>query len=196
MIKLDEKLSGVKTVGISGHVRPDGDCVGSTLAVYNYISKYYPGISVELYLESIPNVFKFLTNADKIYSCFEDDKQFDLFIILDCGDAGRLGPIAKYYETAKRTLCIDHHVSNQAFADDNYIVMYSDGMYRVDNWSYDITYEDFSIKLITLIDRNTKQTVKTIDLHKMLGNNDYPMSAAYRKGKVILLTESYSQVPF
>lgn len=122
MIKLDEKLSGVKTVGISGHVRPDGDCVGSTLAVYNYISKYYPGISVELYLESIPNVFKFLTNADKIYSCFEDDKQFDLFIILDCGDAGRLGPIAKYYETAKRTLCIDHHVSNQAFADDNYIV--------------------------------------------------------------------------
>lgn len=78
-----------------------------------------------------------------------------------------------------------------AGADDNYIVMYSDGMYRVDNWSYDITYEDFSIKLITLIDRNTKQTVKTIDLHKMLGNNDYPMSAAYRKGKVILLTESY-----
>ena len=59
-----------------------------------------------------------------------------------------------------------------AGADDNYIVMYSDGMYRVDNWSYDITYEDFSIKLITLIDRNTKQTVKTIDLHKMLGNND------------------------
>jgi ABC-type glycerol-3-phosphate transport system substrate-binding protein len=78
-----------------------------------------------------------------------------------------------------------------AGADKNYIVMYSDGMYRVDNWSYDITYDDYSIKLITLIDRNTKQTVKTINLHQALGNNDYPLSAAYSNGKIILLTESY-----
>ncbi len=121
MTKLDEKLVGIKTVGISGHVRPDGDCVGSTLAVYNYISTYYPEITVELYLESIPNVFEFLKNAENINHSFEEDKQFDLFIVLDCGDAGRLGPAAKYYENAKQTLCIDHHVSNQSFTDDNYI---------------------------------------------------------------------------
>lgn len=121
MIKLDDKLKGIQTVGISGHVRPDGDCVGSTLAVYNYISTYYPNITVDLYLESIPNVFDFLKNADKIHHSFEEDKQFDLFIVLDCGDAGRLGPTAKYYKIAKQTFCIDHHVSNQAFADDNYI---------------------------------------------------------------------------
>lgn len=121
MIKLDDKLKGVHTVGISGHVRPDGDCVGSTLAVYNYISTYYPNVTVDLYLESIPDVFEFLNNADKIHHTFEDDKQFDLFIVLDCGDAGRLGPIAKYFEIAKQTFCIDHHVSNQAFADENYI---------------------------------------------------------------------------
>ena len=95
MIKLDDKLKGVQTVGISGHVRPDGDCVGSTLAVYNYISTYYPQITVDLYLESIPNVFDFLKNASKIHHSFE--------------------------ETAKQTFCIDHHVSNQSFADDNYI---------------------------------------------------------------------------
>jgi len=121
MIKLDDKLKGIQTVGISGHVRPDGDCVGSTLAVYNYISTYYPNITVDLYLESIPNVFGFLKNAHKIHHSFEEDKQFDLFIVLDCGDAGRLGPTAKYFEAAKQTFCIDHHVSNQAFADDNYI---------------------------------------------------------------------------
>lgn len=121
MINLGQKLIGIKTVGISGHVRPDGDCVGSTLAVYNYISTYYPEIQVELYLESIPNVFDFLSNTDKIKHSFEEDKQFDLFIVLDCGDAGRLGPNAKYFETAKKTFCIDHHVSNQSFADDNYI---------------------------------------------------------------------------
>lgn len=122
MTNLDEKLIGVKSVGISGHVRPDGDCVGSTLAVYNYIRTYYPEIQVDLYLESIPSVFHFLKNAEHIHHDFSEDKCFELFIVLDCGDAGRLGPTAKYYETAKTTLCIDHHVSNQAFADDNYIV--------------------------------------------------------------------------
>lgn len=122
MINLDEKLIGIKSVGISGHVRPDGDCVGSTLAVYNYIRTYYPEISVVLYLETIPNVFQFLKNADCIQHSFEEEKQYELFIVLDCGDEGRLGDAVKYYESAEHTLCIDHHMSNQAFAEENYIV--------------------------------------------------------------------------
>ncbi len=122
MIQLDDKLIGVTSVGISGHVRPDGDCVGSTLAVYNYIRTYYPQISVSLYLEMIPEVFLFLQNADRISHNSNEDKQFDLFIVLDCGDAGRLGDNVRYFEHAKQTLCIDHHVSNQSFADDNYIL--------------------------------------------------------------------------
>lgn len=122
MICLDDKLKGVVSVGISGHIRPDGDCVGSTLAMYNYISTYYPEIKVEMYLQPIQDVFLFLKNADKIHHDFDEDKTFDLFIVLDCGDKDRLGPSAKYFETAKHTLCIDHHVSNQAFAEENYII--------------------------------------------------------------------------
>lgn len=121
MINLDEKLRGITSVGISGHVRPDGDCVGSTMAVYNYIDTYFPEISVDIYLESIPNVFRFLKNTDQIKET-ADDKVYDLFIALDCGDKERLGSNAKYYEMAKHTLCIDHHASNQAFAEDNYII--------------------------------------------------------------------------
>lgn len=122
MIKLEEKLKGITSVGISGHVRPDGDCVGSTMAVYNYIATYHPEISVDLYLESIPNVFHFLKNTDKIHHSSEEDKVFDLFIVLDCGDKERLGANVKYYEMATHTLCIDHHASNQAFAEENYII--------------------------------------------------------------------------
>ncbi len=122
MIRLDDKLKGITSVGISGHVRPDGDCVGSTLAVYNYVVTYYPEIEVTLYLEPFPDVFLFLKNADKINHSFTEDKEFDLFIVLDCGDKDRLGPTAKYYDAAKHTLCIDHHVSNQAFAEENYII--------------------------------------------------------------------------
>ena len=47
---LDRILNGKTSVGIAGHVRPDGDCVGSTLAVYNYIKEYYPHIYVKLFL--------------------------------------------------------------------------------------------------------------------------------------------------
>ena len=66
MINLEAKLSGITSVGISGHVRPDGDCVGSTMAVYNYIVTYHPEIEVDIYLESIPNVFRFLKNTEMI----------------------------------------------------------------------------------------------------------------------------------
>ena len=121
MIKLEEKLNGMTSIGISGHVRPDGDCVGSTMAVYNYIATYHPEIKVDIYLESIPKVFHFLKHTDKIQTTSED-KVYDLFIVLDCGDKERLGSNAKYFELAKHTLCIDHHASNQAFAEENYII--------------------------------------------------------------------------
>lgn len=122
MFNLDSKLQSVHSVAIAGHVRPDGDCVGSCLAVYNYITTYYPTIEVSVFLEPIPNVFKFLQNADKIISSADEDREFDLFIVLDCGDAGRLGDFIKYFHAAKKKICVDHHVSNQAFADDNVIV--------------------------------------------------------------------------
>ncbi len=121
MIKLEEKLNGMTSVGISGHIRPDGDCVGSTMAVYNYIATYHPEMKVDVYLETIPNVFHFLKHTDKIQTTSED-KVYDLFIVLDCGDKERLGSNAKYFELAKHTLCIDHHASNQAFAEENYII--------------------------------------------------------------------------
>ena len=72
MKKLDEILAGKKSVGLAGHVRPDGDCVGSTLGVYNYIRKYYPDVDVRLYLEPIPNIFKFLNFSSEIRSDYEE----------------------------------------------------------------------------------------------------------------------------
>ena len=118
-------LEGVQTVAIAGHVRPDGDCVGSCLATYNYIKDNYPKIEVALYLQPIPNIFKFLSRADEIMHSCEKDKTYDLFIAQDCGDLKRLGDAAKYFETAKKTICVDHHVSNDNFADENYIFPYA-----------------------------------------------------------------------
>lgn len=121
MLSLEKVLEGVKTVAIAGHVRPDGDCVGSCLATYNYIKTYYPEIAVDLYLEPIPNLFRFLTSAAEIKNTCDTDMAYDLFIAQDCGDIDRLGQAGKYFQTAKKTFCIDHHKSNQSFSDENYI---------------------------------------------------------------------------
>lgn len=123
MISLDSYLENVTSVAIAGHVRPDGDCVGSCLAVYNYICDNYPDISADLYLEPIPEKFRFLKNSEKIQSIENPDDrlEYDLFIALDCGDLGRLGTAGRYFETAKSTFCVDHHISNSSFADFNYI---------------------------------------------------------------------------
>ena len=72
-----------KVIGIAGHVRPDGDCVGSCLGVYNFLKEVYPEKEVHVFLEPIPNIFKFLQNADALEDATECSTHFDLFIALD-----------------------------------------------------------------------------------------------------------------
>ena len=42
MLNLNKILEPAKTIAIGGHVRPDGDCVGSCMAMYQYIQNNYP----------------------------------------------------------------------------------------------------------------------------------------------------------
>ena len=109
-----KKLEEAKTIAISGHVRPDGDCTGSTLALAQYIRDNYSEKSVQVYLEPIQEKFSFLSGADKI-SNSTSNEQYDLFICCDCGDLDRLGEFANLYESANDTICIDHHISNDGF---------------------------------------------------------------------------------
>ena len=120
-MNLDSILKDVKSVGISGHVRPDGDCVGSTLALYQYITKYYPEIECKLYLERIADCFYFLKGAKEIIHTV-DNKVYDCYFALDCGDLSRLGDFAALFKAAKKTVCIDHHKSNSGFADEELVV--------------------------------------------------------------------------
>lgn len=123
MITFNELLQGVTSVAILGHIRPDGDCVGSCLATWNYIRQYDPTIRAQVYLEPIPNVFRFLPGADRISNNPADRSEpYDLCIVQDCSDTLRPGPFLAYFQTAKRTACIDHHISNENFAEINYVV--------------------------------------------------------------------------
>ena len=67
MEKLSEIASKYNTCAIAGHVNPDGDCVGSVMALYNYLKKAVPGLAVKAYLEPIPEAFvSFTAGADEI----------------------------------------------------------------------------------------------------------------------------------
>ena len=113
---LSDILKDVKSVGITGHIRPDGDCTASVLALYNYILENMPEIDVDLYLEQPGSEFYYLKNIDKIKNTPED-KKYDVFFVLDCSSLDRIEPFISCFNNASKTVCIDHHVSNTGFTD-------------------------------------------------------------------------------
>ena len=121
MKRLDDYIADADTIVISGHVRPDGDCIGSTLGCRHYIAANYPEKQVSVYLESFLEAFAVLPDTDVISREYPDRDDIDLFISLDAASEDRLGDARKYLTCAKKTLCIDHHVSNPGFADVNII---------------------------------------------------------------------------
>ncbi len=116
-----EIVKDAKVIGISGHVHPDGDCVGSTMGLYLYLKKMCREKEINLYLEEIPEVFLQLPYTSEIKHRVDEKKKFDVYFALDCGDEDRLGMFASHFKQASRTVCIDHHKSNVGFATENYI---------------------------------------------------------------------------
>ena len=122
MLNLKECLQGVKSVAILGHIRPDGDCIGSCLALYNYIETYFPQIEAVVYLQDFLSEFLMLKNADKIRHDCSEDRCYDLCFSLDSADKARHGEYVKYFDAAKKTVGIDHHISNPGFSDEHLVV--------------------------------------------------------------------------
>ena len=81
-LKLEEELKGVHSIGIAGHIRPDGDAVGSCLGLYLYLSENYPELAVQVYLEDFPKSFMMLKGTETISHEFHADAPHDLFIAL------------------------------------------------------------------------------------------------------------------
>ncbi len=118
---IDDYLENAASAAIGGHVRADGDCVGSCLGLFNYIRESRPDLRLDVYVPDAPEKFSFLSGYDCIRQDGDGAEEYDVFFALDCGDAERLGPGLPGFRRAKKTICIDHHKSNQGYADENYI---------------------------------------------------------------------------
>ncbi len=122
MIDILEECKGAEKIGISGHVRPDGDCTGSVSALYQYLKKALPDVQVEVLLEKPAAVFADLPGYEKMTGSFDRQAVFDVFFILDSVKE-RTGLGERFARKAKKTINIDHHISNPGTGCDvNYIV--------------------------------------------------------------------------
>ena len=77
---LTDVLKDKKTVAILGHVNPDGDCIGSCLAMYNYLTENYGELRVSVYLEPMGAKFGYLKGYGQVKHGFEPERTFDLCI--------------------------------------------------------------------------------------------------------------------
>lgn len=120
MFQLAEEIKGAKTIGISGHIRPDGDCVGSCMALYLYLKKCVtPDTEVCVYLEQPSDIFKTIQGIEEIQTEAKD-KEYDVFFALDC-ESSRLGFAEPLFLAAKKKMNIDHHISNKGCGNVNYV---------------------------------------------------------------------------
>ena len=105
------KLS--KHILIASHIHPDGDAIGSVLALG--IALLSIGKQVTLYNEhSVPPAYRFLPGSEKMVSAVESLSDYDAIVILDCSKIDRIGSLAEKIGDIP-VINIDHHLSNDKF---------------------------------------------------------------------------------
>lgn len=118
-----EEVKDAKTIGISGHIRPDGDCVGSCMGLYLYLRKMCPHAQIQVMLEKPADVFSCISGIEEINSEFAPiTEKFDVYIALD-SEKSRIGQAERFFDGAGKRINIDHHISNaKGCGDVNYVV--------------------------------------------------------------------------
>lgn len=115
-MKIMDEVKYAGSIAISGHVRPDGDCVGSVMGLYLYLKRELPKAEIDVYLDKPADIFDCISCIEEIRSGSVPDKIYDVFIALDCSD-DRLGDARPLFERARRKINIDHHISNPGCGD-------------------------------------------------------------------------------
>ncbi len=120
--QIAQRIKQAKSVAIFTHMRPDGDAIGSALALSRALDflKTPNQVCVET---DIPSNLTFVKGGERITKV--PPKEYDLLITVDCSDEQRLGGLSEAYFIAKRkridVINIDHHVSNTRFGKYNFV---------------------------------------------------------------------------
>jgi phosphoesterase RecJ-like protein len=121
--EIGEVLLGAPSIVIASHTRPDGDALGSTIALADTLRELGKTVFA-VNQDGVPPRYAFLPCANSVHQpgALKDKLGAPLFVALDTGDPDRLGnQVWKLVAERQSTLVIDHHTSNRLFGDLNYV---------------------------------------------------------------------------
>ncbi len=116
--KFEDALLAAKNILLLTHRNPDGDAIGSMLALFLVLKKAGKTVTPAC-RDSIPASFHFLPEWEKVASDFEA-KNFDLVIVLDCGDLYQTGfdtEKPELFDGSRKLVKIDHHSTAGEFGE-------------------------------------------------------------------------------
>ncbi|MFN3409983.1 MAG: DHH family phosphoesterase [Limisphaerales bacterium] len=114
-----DAIAGHQTFCVVGHVRPDGDCVGSQLGLT--LALRAQGKTVWCWNQDpIPEKYRFL-DPEKLIQPPKAGMEFDCVIATDAASYERLGTVGERVQARRQLINIDHHESNTRFGDLNWV---------------------------------------------------------------------------
>ena len=140
------EIGNAKSVAVAGHIRPDGDCISSTLAVRNYLLNAKPDLKVTVFTQdNPPMIFSYLKGYDEMNLTYSPKEKYDVFIALDVSSLDRLGESQYFYEAADKTICVDHHETNPGLCDVNLVMPHASSTCEVLYGTFDKKYIDDAV---------------------------------------------------
>lgn len=118
LLSIKNKILGSDEILIACHVNPDGDCIGSMLALGAGLSSIGKKVSM-LSRDGVPRKYKKLPGADKVIK--NTKKVFDLAITVDCNSRYILGSSFDAIKKAGYIIEIDHHPYRDSYGDLSFI---------------------------------------------------------------------------
>jgi len=120
MKKIINHLKNSNHIIIASHKDPDGDAIGSLIAMGLALEALNKNIT--LYNESpIPSAYRFLPSVERIVRQIKGTNTYDTAIILDCADFQRIGKLSSVISKIPVIINIDHHITNTIFGNFNLI---------------------------------------------------------------------------
>lgn len=121
--KLNDIIKSSKNILIISHVNPDGDTLGSMCGLYSAIFENFKKKCDMLTLSKLPDVYSFMPHYNEIKHLDEIDnsREYDLVINVDVAAIDRICDGKILFDKAKNTVNIDHHKTNNAYGDLNFI---------------------------------------------------------------------------
>ncbi len=114
--RIAEALQSRRHVLLLNHVSPDGDCLGSTLALARSLWTRGQQATVGS-ADGVPGMYRFLTGSDRIVSEVPERTPFDAVVFMECSTPERAGALAARAAGVPLWVNIDHHVSNAGYGD-------------------------------------------------------------------------------